>query len=260
MDQSTAPDRGIPVIGIARGHLSSCHPATYGWYMNAIIRILVVSTATAALLGCAQSGDPGTAETVPAAVPEIAPLGAPAAPAAETAPADAFMARIAEHCGQAFAGRVLADEPAQADDAFAGKALVMHVRECGEAEIKIPFHVGDDHSRTWVLSRTDAGLRLKHDHRNEDGSADAVTMYGGDTAAAGSELRQAFPVDAESIATFEREGLNASVSNVWAMEIEPGERFLYELARPGGRLFQVEFDLRTPVPPPPTPWGHPELD
>jgi len=27
------------------------------------------------------------------------------------------------------------------------------------------------------------------------------------------------------------------VTNVWAMEIDPGERFLYELARPGGRLF-----------------------
>ena len=59
---------------------------------------------------------------------------------------------------------------------------------------------------------------------------------------------------------FVREGLNASVQNTWAMEIEPGERFLYELARPSGRLFQVEFDLAAPVATPPTPWGHPEIE
>ena len=46
---------------------------------------------------------------------------------------------------------------------------------------------------------------------------------------------------------FEREGLTASVTNTWAMEIEPGKRFLYELSRPGGRLFQVEIDLAAPV-------------
>ena len=173
----------------------------------------------------------------------------------ERHPADAFLARIAEHCGQAFAGAVISDAPATANDAFTGRALVMHVRECGAGELKIPFHVGDDHSRTWVLTRTDTGLRLKHDHRHEDGSPDAVTMYGGDTAAPGSLTRQEFPVDVESITMFEREGLAAAVTNVWAMEIEPGQRFLYELSRPGGRRFQVEFDLTTPVPAPPPPWG-----
>src|SRR3546814_5713033 len=82
---------------------------------------------------------------------------------------------------------------------------------------------------------------MKHDHRHADGSEDVLTMYGGDTDAPGSAVRQEFPVDAESIALFEREGSEASVTNTWAMEVEPGERFLYELSRPGGRLFQVEF-------------------
>ncbi|MBW3564167.1 MAG: hypothetical protein KY459_05540 [Acidobacteria bacterium] len=180
----------------------------------------------------------------------------------ETEPADLFLERIAEHCNQAFAGRIVADEPPPSgEDPFTGKSLVMHIRECSDDEIRIPFHVGDDHSRTWILTRTDTGLRLKHDHRHEDGTEDAVTMYGGETATAGTEVRQEFPVDEESIRTFEENGLTASLVNVWAMEIEPGERFLYELARPGhGRLFQGEFDLTTPVPSPPTPWGHPELD
>ncbi|MBW8310588.1 MAG: hypothetical protein K0M64_01015 [Rhizobium sp.] len=183
--------------------------------------------------------------------------GSDTAPVATaTAPADAFLARIAQHCGQAFAGRVLVDEPAQpGDNAFAGKALVMHVRDCAPGELRIPFHVGDDHSRTWVLSRTGAGLRLKHDHRHADGSPEPATMYGGDTLDPGTPTRQTFPVDAESVAMFGREGLKASVSNTWAMEIEPGQRFLYELSRPGGRLFQVEFDLSQPVDLPPPPWG-----
>ena len=134
----------------------------------------------------------------------------------------------------------------------------MHVRGCDAPArgLEVPFHVGADRSRTWVLTRTDTGLRLKHDHRHEDGSADAVTMYGGDTASAGTAIRQEFPVDAESVAMFNANGLQASVSNTWAMEIEPGVRFRYELSRPGGRLFQVDFDLSAPVEPPPAPWGH----
>ena len=172
------------------------------------------------------------------------------------APVDQFLARVAQHCDQGFAGRIVTDHPPAAGDPFTGKALIMHVRACSDSELKIPFHVGDDHSRTWVLTRTAEGLRLKHDHRHEDGSDDAVTMYGGDTAAPGTGSRQEFPVDAESVAMFEREGLAASVTNTWAMEIEPGKRFLYELSRPGGRLFQVEFDLTAPVEAPPAPWGH----
>ncbi|HVR43254.1 MAG TPA: hypothetical protein VMS56_07370 [Thermoanaerobaculia bacterium] len=185
-----------------------------------------------------------------------------AAPASETAPADEFLAAISQHCHQAFAGRIIADEPPPAgDDPFTGKPLVMHVRECSDDEVRIPFHVGDDRSRTWILTRTGSGLRLKHDHRHEDGTDDEVTMYGGDTATPGTATRQEFPVDEHSVRMFEEAGLTASVVNVWAMEIEPGRRFLYELARPGhGRLFQVEFDLTTPVPAPPTPWGHPELE
>ena len=200
-------------------------------------------------------------------LPRIAPLaalcllsacaGTPSssvAPVAD-APVDDFLAALRSHCGQAFAGRVVVDTPASANDAFAGKPLVMHVRECDTNTTRVPFHVGDDRSRTWVLTRTAGGLRLKHDHRHEDGTSDKVTMYGGDTAAAGTAQRQAFPVDAESIDSFRANGLTASVENTWAMEIQPGRRFLYELSRPNGRLFQVEFDLSAPVAAPPPPWG-----
>ena len=174
--------------------------------------------------------------------------------ATQRTPADAFMAAISRHCGKAYAGRITANEPAAPNDPFANKPLVMHVLACSPQQLRIPFHVGDDHSRTWVITRTASGLQLKHDHRHADGSPDVLTMYGGDTATAGTAARQEFPVDAESRELFEQEGSKASVTNTWAMEIEPGEKFVYELTRPG-RLFRVEFDLTQPVSLPPLPWG-----
>ncbi len=193
-----------------------------------------------------------------ASVAPVMAAGTAAAPTPANEPADQFLAGLAQYCGQAFAGRIIANQPqSSAPDPFDGKALVMHVRGCDspQQELRVPFHVGDDHSRTWVISRTDTGLRLKHDHRHADGSPDAVTMYGGDTAQAGSAGRQEFPVDAASVAMFSAQGMTASLRNTWAMELVPGKRFVYELARPDGRLFQVEFDLSTPVQLPPAPWG-----
>lgn len=173
-----------------------------------------------------------------------------------TTAADTFYKNVAALCGQSFAGRIVANTPVSATpDPFEGKALVMQVRDCSNGELRIPFHVGDDRSRTWVIARQGAGLRLQHDHRHADGSPDATTMYGGDTREAGTARRQEFPVDAESITMFRAQGMQASLSNTWAMEITPGSEFVYELSRPGGRLFRVRFDLTRPVPTPPAPWG-----
>ncbi len=166
-------------------------------------------------------------------------------------PQDAFMRALAAHCGKAYSGRVVTTDPADAD--FAGKPLVMHVASCESDRVRIPFHVGDDRSRTWVLTRTATSVRLKHDHRHQDGTSDVLTMYGGDTATPGTSERQDFPVDAESIALFRANDRAVSVTNVWAMEVTP-TRFAYELRRPG-RHFRVEFDLAKPIAPPPMPWG-----
>ncbi|HET9336626.1 MAG TPA: hypothetical protein VFO12_09500 [Sphingomicrobium sp.] len=170
-------------------------------------------------------------------------------------PADTFMSRLQPLCGKAYEGRVVTDDPA--DAAFAGKRLVMHVRQCSPGEVRIPFHVGDDRSRTWIITRTAAGLRLKHDHRHEDGSSDVLTMYGGDSRGAGTSVRQEFPADAESVALFTAQGRSISNTNVWAVEVGDSV-FAYELRRPpipGGRYFRVEFDLTSPAAAPPPPWG-----
>ena len=80
-----------------------------------------------------------------------------------------------------------------------------------------------------------------------------MTLYGGDTADAGTATRQQFPVDAESIAMFKANGLTASVTNVWAVEND-ASGFAYELRREG-RFFRVAFSYDRPVAPPPAPWG-----
>ena len=95
----------------------------------------------------------------------------------------------------------------------------MHVRECTRDTIRIPFHVGDDHSRTWVVTRTATGLRLKHDHRHRDGSEDKLTQYGGDSTTPPTAARQEFPADAFTKALLIREGNVAGAANVWALEL-----------------------------------------
>ena len=205
----------------------------------------------------------------------VAGCGAPDAAAPETASADstqdAFFAALSSHCGKAYAGQLVSSDAADAD--MAGAEMVMAVTDCSTDRIAVPFHIKQadgtwDRSRTWVFTRNEAGgLRLKHDHRHEDGESDAVTMYGGDTAPgdAGTARAQSFPVDAESIAMFEREGLTASVTNVWSVEVDPagteGGIYAYQLRRtveggaPEERLFRVEFDLSAEAEMPPAAWG-----
>jgi hypothetical protein len=165
---------------------------------------------------------------------------------ADRDPQSQFFSRLGALCGRAFEGRIVSP-PAEGDSAFAGRRLVMFVRDCGKDEIRIPFQVGEDHSRTWVVTRTSPGLRLKHDHRHEDGTEDRLSRYGGDAAAGGSAARQEFPADDETKALFVRENIPQSITNVWALEVRPGATFAYELRRPG-RFFRVEFDLTRPLP------------
>lgn len=157
---------------------------------------------------------------------------------------DAFLGGIQALCGQRFEGRVVTTDPA--DAAFAAATLTMHVRDCSPDAVRIPFHVGEDRSRTWVVTRTSTGLRLKHDHRHEDGTEDVLTQYGGDTVEAGTAERQEFPVDQFSKDLFTRENRTVSNTNVWAMEIHAGRMFAYELRREN-RHFRVEFDLTRPL-------------
>lgn len=156
---------------------------------------------------------------------------------------DAFWNALAEHCGERFAGELtLFDE--EADAGWLDSELVMHIAHCGPDEIRIPLRVGEDNSRTWILRRLEDGLELKHRHMHGE-HEDKVSWYGGRTTDSGRANRQTFPVDAYSRALFLREGLDASVGNLWSMEIW-NQTFAYELVREG-RVFRAEFDLAAPL-------------
>ena len=166
-------------------------------------------------------------------------------PARETT----FWTNVQALCGQAFAGRMAAGNPQ--DSILGRERLVMHVLSCREDEVRIPFHVGEDRSRTWVLSRSDSGFRLVHDHRHEDGSVDAITGYGGSTEGMETATRLEFPAD-----QYTADLVPAARTNVWAIELVPAALFVYELRRVGtDRRIRVEFDLTAPVEAPGPPWG-----
>jgi hypothetical protein len=169
---------------------------------------------------------------------------------AQAEPASAvFWTELQKLCGNAFVGAVVA---APADDkTFKDKTLVMHVRSCEKKRIRIPFVVGEDRSRTWVLTRNNYRILLKHDHRHEDGTPDKVTMYGGLTTSVGMPTRQIFPADQETVSI-----IPAAATNVWWIDLVPGEHFSYNLRRMGSeRYFSIKFDLKTPVKAPEAPWG-----
>ena len=160
-----------------------------------------------------------------------------------------FWRELEKLCGKAFAGTVVA---APADDTtFKGQTLVMHVRSCEKERIRIPFVIGENRSRTWVLTSKGDRLLLKHDHRHEDGKPDSVTMYGGLTTSVGTPTRQMFPADQETVNT-----IPAAATNVWWIDLVPGEHFTYNLRRLGSeRYFSIRFDLKNAVRAPEAPWG-----
>jgi hypothetical protein len=162
---------------------------------------------------------------------------------------EVFWSRLQSLCGQAFEGRAV--EAPDTDATFAGAVMVMHVSDCTDDEVRIPLHLGEDRSRTWIITRTAAGLRLKHDHRHPDGTPEENTDYGGDTVLPGSVWRQEFPADAYSVAA-----VPARESQLWYLEIRPDDAFVYGLRREAtGLRYRFEFDLTAPVAPPPPPWA-----
>ena len=169
----------------------------------------------------------------------------PVGEVASLAPAqEEFWANLASHCGQAFEGRLI--ERPDPDPNFEGdEVMTVHFRGCGESRLALPFHVDDNRSRTWLLTRTTAGIDLRHDHRHADGSPEPSTWYGAHTPGEGTATRQEF-IRANG----------GEVPSGWAIEIIPGERYTYGTIRDGEWNYRIDFDLTTPVSEPPAPWGH----
>lgn len=167
---------------------------------------------------------------------------------AETVPSNQFWEQLQTHCGKAYAGK-LAD--GQDRPEFSGD-MVMHVKTCSDTEIKIPFFVGEDLSRTWIFTKDgDHLISLKHDHRNKDGSEEEINFYGGKATNVGHDNFQFFPADPETVTM-----LPAASSNVWWIELSDNE-YSYNLRRLAADRppFRVEFDLTNSIETPADPWG-----
>ena len=146
-----------------------------------------------------------------------------------------FFERLKALCGTRFEGQsVFPEDPG---DAFRDQTLVAIIETCGDKEIRIPFLVGKDYSRTWVLTKTTAGLQLKHDHRHADGSPDEITLYGGTATNPGSELSQAFPADA-----YTAELIPEAASNEWILTLSAdGSEMTYYLERHDEARFKASL-------------------
>lgn len=165
-----------------------------------------------------------------------------------------FFSALAEQCGNAYPGGLTLEPPG--DDMLTGtELLIVHFRECDENQLKLPFHIelegteDWDRSRTWIFTKHEDGLEIRHDHRKPDGSDDDVTMYGGYSVEGGSALRYEF----KSIPRTEETGIFRG----WRVEIVPGERYTYGTIRGEDWSWRIDFDLSVPLAElPPAPWGH----
>jgi len=152
-----------------------------------------------------------------------------------------FFNRLKVLCGQTYEGYT--DFIIRENDPFVGARLVMHIASCSDEEIRIPFHVNEDRSRTWILTRSDEGLLFKHDHRHADGTPEDLTMYGGWASDDGTALQQRFPAD-----DYTAELLPEAAGNVWELTIDPDkQQFIYYLERDGEARFRAIIDLSLPV-------------
>ena len=137
----------------------------------------------------------------------------------------AFFGSLTSLCGETFEGEMTF--PTEGQDSFAGKLLVAKFESCSDTEIRVPFYVGSDKSRTWIFSKTEQGLQLKHDHRHEDGTPDEINMYGGVAKSGGTALSQSFPADEHT-----KSIIPAASTNVWNISLnEEGTELVYHLER-----------------------------
>ncbi|WP_296623646.1 hypothetical protein [Marivirga sp.] len=158
-----------------------------------------------------------------------------------------FWEKLEQHCGKAYAGKVVT-APVPKD--FQQQDLLMHFKSCGEGQIRIPFVVGENRSRTWIFTLNDYNIQLKHDHRHEDGSPTDITMYGGTSPNTGFESMQYFPADQETT-----DLIPFAAGNVWWVSITDST-FTYNLRRVSSdQPIRVEFDLTEEVEAPEAPWG-----
>ncbi len=153
----------------------------------------------------------------------------------------AFFNNLKSLCGQSFEGeQIYRSHHASGWEDY---EMVMHVEVCEDDRVLIPFHVGEDESRTWMFLVEDGQLRLRHDHRYPDGTPEEESLYGGYADDTGTEFEQHFPADAYTAEIIEDGG-----GNVWTIRLDEAmTTFTYRLERDGEKRMRVDFNLTEPL-------------
>ena len=150
-----------------------------------------------------------------------------------------FWNHLSLSCGKSFIGH--SSFPDDVNDSFYGKTLKAVIQDCSDSEIRVPFAVGDNNSRTWIFTKTEQGIQLKHQHLHDDGTPDEVSNYGGMGSDGESALIQAgvdnemnqvtlsFPAD-----QFTQELIPAASTNVWSITF---------LSKPNGEYNGITYYL-----------------
>jgi hypothetical protein len=154
----------------------------------------------------------------------------------------AFFETMREMCGQTFGGRtILAPET---DDTFEPARLYFIVEACDEDELRIPFVVGGDASRTWILRLDEEGLSFVHEHLQPDGTEYENSGFGGHASEDGSATFQSFPD------FWTTDETPAAERRVWRLRIDrENDLFVYYLDRGGEPAYRLVFHLGPPSPP-----------
>jgi hypothetical protein len=151
-----------------------------------------------------------------------------------------FLENLKTLCGNSYSGVVV--HPETPPRGFTDP-LVAHFTVCEDNVVHIPFHVGENTSRIWMLTMSDEGLLFKHDHRHPDGTPENMTDYGGWANEEGTPLIQRFPADEYTISL--RESLK---SHIWVIELsEDLSTYSYSLYLYENLYFRADFDLVNPI-------------
>lgn len=152
-----------------------------------------------------------------------------------------FVDNLRNLCGQSFQGAQV--YRSHHGESWADKKLIMHITVCEEDKVYIPFHVDEDHSRTWMFLSENGRLRFRHQHLHEDGTHEDDSMYGGYATDEGTEFVQYFPAD-----DFTKEVIPGGGGNLWTVSMdEELTRLSYRLDRDGEKRFEIVFDLTKPL-------------
>jgi hypothetical protein len=153
----------------------------------------------------------------------------------------AFISNLASLCGKSFKGEQFYRSHHGAS--WADRKMVMHVTVCEDDKVYIPFHINDDHSRTWMFVAEDGKLRFKHQHLHEDGTPEEGSMYGGYANDEGTQFIQYFPAD-----DYTGQVIEGGAGNVWIVTLaEDFSWYSYRLDRDGEKRLEIRFDLTKPL-------------